>query len=54
MRPPPVSTSVTVPSAAAAAGDDEDDADELPMMSDDVYGQGLAWQSQSKDNLKYV
>ncbi|KAF8530062.1 TAFII28-domain-containing protein [Hysterangium stoloniferum] len=56
MRPPPVSAHVSVSAAvaAAAAGEDEDDADELPMMSDDVYGQGLAWQSQSKDNLKIL
>ena len=34
--------------------EDEDDAEDLPVMSDDVYGQGLLWQSQSKDNLKFV
>ena len=38
----------------AATVEDEDDAEDLPVMSDDVYGQGLLWQSQSKDNLKYV
>jgi hypothetical protein len=38
----------------AGGGDDEDDAEELPVMADDVYDQGLLWQSQSKDNLKCV
>lgn len=45
MAPPP-----QVPAVGGA--DDEDDAEDLPVMSDDVYGQGLLWQSQSKDNLK--
>ncbi|KAF8582935.1 TAFII28-domain-containing protein [Ramaria rubella] len=45
---------VTNGGAAGAAADEEDDADELPVMSDDVYGQGLLWQSQSKDNLKVL
>ena len=39
---------------AGGGGDDEDDAEELPVMPDDVYGQGLLWQSQSKENLKCV
>lgn len=42
------------PSQVVSGADDEDDAEDLPVMSDDVYGQGLLWQSQSKDNLKCV
>jgi transcription initiation factor TFIID subunit 11 len=34
---------------------DEDGEDELlPAMADDDYSAQLSWQSQSKDNLKYV
>lgn len=50
----PTNSRMAPPPQAPAAGgaDDEDDAEDLPVMSDDVYGQGLLWQSQSKDNLK--
>lgn len=37
----------------AADEEEEGEEHELPFMSDDVYGQGLLWQSQSKENLKY-
>ncbi len=33
-------------------GDGEDEI--LPAMADDDYSAQLSWQSQSKDNLKYV
>lgn len=34
--------------------DAEPDEDNLPDMADDDYSAQLSWQSQSKDNLKYV
>lgn len=34
--------------------DGEGDEDLLPDMADDDYSAQLSWQSQSKDNLKYV
>lgn len=32
----------------------EDDEDEAPAMEDDDYSAQLSWQSQSKENMKYV
>jgi len=49
----PVATAHAAAAGAGVGGEDDDDVDELPFMSDDVYGQGLLWQSQSKDNLKF-
>lgn len=42
------------PSRAAAEDDGEGEDDLLPDMADDDYSAQLSWQSQSKDNLKYV
>lgn len=66
MVPAPPTTNATVlslpgasnmapPPASAAAPVDEDGEDELlPAMADDDYSAQLSWQSQSKDNLKFV
>jgi transcription initiation factor TFIID subunit 11 len=40
---------------ATGGGEEEGEDDELlPAMADDDYSAQLSWQSQSKDNLKYV
>jgi transcription initiation factor TFIID subunit 11 len=46
-----IPSTVSVPNAPV----EEDGEDELlPAMADDDYSAQLSWQSQSKDNLKYV
>ena len=46
-----IPSTVSAPNAPA----EEDGEDELlPAMADDDYSAQLSWQSQSKDNLKYV
>lgn len=49
MQPPP-------PRTGATAADEEGEGDDelLPAMADDDYSEQLSWNSQSKDNLKYV
>jgi hypothetical protein len=43
------------PGHARAPDEDGEGEDELlPAMADDDYSAQLSWQSQSKDNLKYV
>lgn len=44
------------PPGAGGGGDDDGDGDDemLPAMADDDYSAQLSFQSQSKDNLKYV
>jgi hypothetical protein len=50
-RPPIPSTN----RPAHAPDEDGEGEDELlPAMADDDYSAQLSWQSQSKDNLKYV
>jgi len=46
MPPPPK------PPAGEEEGEGDDEA--LPAMAEDDYSAQLSWQSQSKDNLKYV
>lgn len=49
----PVAAAAAV--AAAALDEDADGDDELlPAMADDDYSAQLSWQSQSKDNLRFV
>lgn len=53
------STAGSVPPASArpqggAEEDGEGEDELLPAMADDDYSAQLSWQSQSKDNLKYV
>lgn len=49
-----------IPSTAARLGpgvieeEAEGDDEMLPAMADDDYSAQLSWQSQSKDNLKFV
>lgn len=43
-----------VPGAVGADEDGEGEDEMLPAMADDDYSAQLSWQSQSKDNLKYV
>jgi transcription initiation factor TFIID subunit 11 len=46
---------VAAAAAAAAVDEDADGDDELlPAMADDDYSAQLSWQSQSKDNLRFV
>lgn len=49
LHPTPVASMITV---QVPAEDDEDDM--LPAMADDDYSAQLSFQSQSKDNLKWV
>ena len=49
LHPTPVASMITV---QVPAEDDEDEM--LPAMADDDYSAQLSFQSQSKDNLKYV
>ena len=52
----PLSAGVVASSAGRAGADDDGEGDEdlLPDMADDDYSAQLSWQSQSKDNLKWV
>lgn len=50
------STAAYPRAAGLGGGDDEGEGDDeiLPAMADDDYSAQLSWQSQSKDNLKWV
>lgn len=47
---------VGIPKPGAGAGDEDGEGEDelLPAMADDDYSAQLSWQSESKDNLKYV
>ena len=49
---PPILTTNRPGNAPDEDGEGEDEL--LPAMADDDYSAQLSWQSQSKDNLKYV
>jgi len=51
-QPPPPGSARPLP--LAAEEDVEGDDELLPAMADDDYSAQLSWQSQSKDNLKWV
>ena len=46
----------SAPPAGGAQGDEDVEGEDelLPAMADDDYSAQLSWQSQSKDNLKYI
>jgi transcription initiation factor TFIID subunit 11 len=52
MAPPPTVGATT--STHMGPVDEEGEDELLPAMADDDYSAQLSWQSQSKDNLKYV
>ena len=57
MNPTPVYRPQTLPTSRPGHTLDEDAEGEdelLPAMADDDYSAQLSWQSQSKDNLKWV
>ena len=57
MHPTPVYRPPILPTNRPGHAPDEDGEGEdelLPAMADDDYSAQLSWQSQSKDNLKYV
>ena len=51
---PPSHRASLAPGAAGADEEGEGEDELLPAMADDDYSAQLSWQSQSKDNLKYV
>jgi hypothetical protein len=54
-NPPVLPTGSAPPTRPPGADEDGEGDDEfLPAMADDDYSAQLSWQSQSKDNLKYV
>jgi hypothetical protein len=57
LNPTPVYRPPILPTNRPGHAPDEDGEGEdelLPAMADDDYSAQLSWQSQSKDNLKYV